>query len=216
MVEEWKDIDDFQGYQVSNLGRVRSFWKKKRRPTGYGCDRVLENDPSIMHMSDDGNGYLKLMLYNHKDSNRYCKKVHKLVAEAFIPKPSDDRIDYTVDHIRSGQEGKLDNSVSNLRWMSRSDNIKKAYRDGMCDARIAKQRVSIIMTDTWTGEECYFSSVTESSEMLRINYSTICHSMDCKFKVRNRFYFEHAGREEDLLYGDDDYKLLSWLRMGIL
>lgn len=212
--EIWKDIYGFDGYQVSNLGNVRSFWKRKHYPNGYGSYWYLSNEPHIMSTSDDGNGYLKLMLYDHKNRRRCCRKVHRLVAEAFIPMPNEYE-DWTVDHIRSGEEGKLDNSVDNLRWITRRENIQKAYRDGMCDERIRKQNLDIIAIDLWTSEECYFSSIQEAADILKIDRTAISHVLrgDC---CRTKHYrFEYAGREERLLYGDDDNKQLSWIRMGI-
>ena len=212
-MEEWRDIEGFKGYQVSSEGQVRSFWRRKHRPTGYGCDWILGNKPVLMHASDDGNGYLKVMLYSREDGRRYCRKVHKLVADAFIPNADPSK--NTVDHIKSGPEGKLDNSVSNLRWFTRRENIQKAYRDGMCDERIERQKRDVILTDIWTGESCYFSSIKEASDMLGINYTTIVHSMNSRHTVRKRYLFEYAEGEDRLLYGDDDNKLLSWLRVGI-
>lgn len=82
-MERWKDIDGFPGYQVSDKGNVRTFWQKRHYPTGYGTYRYLSDTPSLMSQSDDGNGYMKVMLYSKDDGKRYCKKVHRLVAEAF-------------------------------------------------------------------------------------------------------------------------------------
>lgn len=215
-MEVWRNIKGFEGYQISDAGRVRSFWRRKHRPKGYGCDWVLGDKPKIMSMSDDGNGYMKVMLTSRENGRRYCRKIHKLVAEAFIPKPcSDTDVDYTVDHIKSGPEGKLDNSVSNLRWLSRGDNIRKAYKDGMCDERIRASWKDIIVTDIWTGEEVYFSSIKEASEELGLNHTSISHALKSKNQKLSHYIFEYAEREERLLYGNKDYKLLSWLRFGL-
>lgn len=209
-MEEWKDIEGFPGYQISNQGRVRTFWKKKHYPTGYGTYRCLSDNPQNMPLSDDGNGYLKVMLYSKPDRKRYCKKVHRLVAETFIPIP-EGLEDPTVDHKISGSEGKLDNSVSNLRWISRRDNIKKAYRDGMCDRRIARQNKAIVVTDTWAGLERYFHSIKEASEYLNIDHSTLSHSCDTDRLISYRYHIESAGREERLLYGYEDAELIPWI-----
>ena len=211
--EVWKDIPRFPGYQVSNTGFVRSFWKRKHSKTGYGCDWVLGDTPKTMNMSDDGNGYLKLMLTSRENGKRYCRKVHKLVAEAFVP--NDDPAKNTVDHIKSGPEGKLDNSVENLRWMTRPDNIRKAYRDGMCDARIARSMKDVVVTDLWTGNEIYFSSIGEAADELGYTHSTISHALRLPSQRVGHYRVEYAGREDRLLYGDDDNKLISWLRAGL-
>lgn len=202
-MEEWRDIHGFYGYQVSDLGRVRSFWRRKHRSTGYGCDWVLTNIPTLMRLSDDGNGYLKVMLHSRDEGRRYCKKVHRLVAEAFIP--NDDLSKDTVDHILSGRDGKLDNSIRNLRWISRSDNIRKAYRDGVCDRRIERQNKDVMCIDLWTGEERYFSSIKEASTQLGIDRSSISHVLIGDSSRAGHYSFEYADREDRLLYGNYDY-----------
>ena len=197
-MEQWKDIDGFPGYQVSDKGRVRTFWKRKHYPTGFGSYNHISDEPQIMSQSDDGNGYMKLMLYSQNENKRCCKKVHRLVAEAFIEhEPEND----TVDHIRSGPEGKLDNSVSNLRWISRRENIQKAYRDGMCDGRIRRQRKPIIAVDLWTNEEKYFSSIDEASETLGLNRTTISHVLMGDMMKTSHYTFEYLQGKERLLYG---------------
>lgn len=203
--EEWRDIDGFPGYQVSNTGYVRSYWEKRRKPTGYGTYRVLVDNPTIMPMSDDGNGYMKVAIRS-SDNRAYCRKVHKLVADAFLPKDFlDDSVEYTVDHIRSGREGKLDNSIGNLQWLSRPDNIKKAYRDGVCDDRIARSRKPIIMIDLWTGEEEYFRSIGDAADAIGIDRTAISHVLRGDSTRTSHYTFEYADREDRLLYGQEEH-----------
>lgn len=201
-MEEWRDIEGFEGYQISNRGRVRTFWIRKHYPTGYGTFSYLGDTPKIMPMSDDGNGYMKVMLYSTVDGKRYCKKVHRLVAEAFIDKPYGD--DFTVDHIQSGRKGKLNNCVDNLRWISRSENIKKAYRDGMCDNRILRQNKAIMVYDEWTGDWQYFDSIGDAAYKLRLNRTSISHCLRGDMERLYHYRFDYADGEDRLLYGIDE------------
>ena len=197
MKEVWKDIPSFRGYQVSNKGRVRSFWWKKHYPTGYGCYWHLTDTPRIMNLSGDGNGYLKVMLTDRDNGKRRCIKVHRIVAELFIShSPEED----TVDHIKSGPEGKLNNSVSNLRWMSRPENIRKAYRDGMCDKRIEHQKKVTVAIDIWTGNATGYSSASEAAIDLGLDRSTVIHAAIDGHVVANRYIFEYPDGEEALIY----------------
>ena len=201
-MEIWKDISDYPGYQVSNLGKVRSFWeKRKKKGVHGGTYREFSNTPHILPESDDGNGYMKVYL-NNGSGKKTCKKVHRLVAEAFIPHSEDAD---TVDHIRPGQLGKLDNSVSNLRWISRRENIQKAYRDGVCDERIRLQNKPIVSTDLYTGEEQYFESIKQASLELGIDRSLISHVLNGDISRTSHYIFEYAGREEKMLYGIESY-----------
>lgn len=199
MRELWRDIFGFDGYQVSNEGRVRTYWYKVRCSTGYGTYCELRDIPRIVPQSDDGNGYMKVCLRDHRTGRHYCKKVHRLVAEAFIPCENPE---YTVDHIKSGPKGKLDNSVENLQWISRPDNIRKAYVDGVCDERIRRQNKPIIAVDLWTNDEIYFQSIKEAAESLKMDRSSISHVLVGDYEKTNHYYFEYAGKEERLLYGN--------------
>ena len=94
-MEEWKDIAGYEGkYQVSNLGRVKSFYKNK-----YGKIRKLKTDKY---------GYKRINL--SKDGKGKTYLVHRLVAEVFIPNPNN----YPeVNHI---DEDKTNNCIDNLEW----------------------------------------------------------------------------------------------------
>lgn len=111
MVEEWKDIEGFENYQVSNRGRVRSCAR-----LSYGDyitkrsvrERILKSHP-------DGKGYLMVWLY--KDAKRHTMKVHRLVAKAFIP---NEQSKPQIDHINGD---KKDNRANNLRWCTEKENF---------------------------------------------------------------------------------------------
>lgn len=96
-MEIWRDIKDFEGlYQVSNLGRVRSF---NYRQTGQ---------TKVLKLSKDKFGYLQVSLF--KNGKLKTFRVHRLVAEAFIPNLLGEP---QVNHI---DEDKQNNHVSNLEW----------------------------------------------------------------------------------------------------
>lgn len=106
MVEVWKPVVNFEDlYEVSNLGRVRS----KR-----GVKRPYTNRF----------GYSQMTLY--KNSKGYPKKVHRLVAESFLENPLQKP---EVNHIDGN---KLNNCVSNLEWVSSSENKIHAQKNGLC------------------------------------------------------------------------------------
>ena len=101
--EIWKPIKDFEGYyEVSNIGRVRSLNYKRT-----GKEKILKN-------IEDYKGYLEVVLT--KNGKRKQFKVHRLVAEAFIPNPENKPC---IDHINTI---KSDNRVENLRWVTYKEN----------------------------------------------------------------------------------------------
>tara|TARA_R110001632_G_scaffold27006_5_gene72752 strand:- start:3316 stop:3810 length:495 start_codon:yes stop_codon:yes gene_type:complete len=106
--EIWKDIKDYEGlYQISNLGRVKSL--------KFGKERILKG-------TKDFNGYSIVCL--HKDGNQKTKKVHQLVAIAFLGHiPSG--MSLVVDHIN---RIKTDNRLENLQIITNRENLSKDKR----------------------------------------------------------------------------------------
>lgn len=103
--ELWKPVKEFPGYQVSNLGRVMSKNKRIRKP-------YKRND-----------GYMDIAL--HKNGASYTHKVHRLVAEAFIPNP-DKKL--RVNHINGIKDC---NRAENLEWVTDEENVKHALITGL-------------------------------------------------------------------------------------
>ncbi len=101
--EEWRSVTGFVRYEVSSLGRFR------RKSTG----RILGGKPAH-------NGYLHIGLL--KDGKQTWRMAHRLVAEAFLYKPSEKHND--VNHKNKVRN---DNRTSNLEWLTRSQNAKHAW-----------------------------------------------------------------------------------------
>ena len=96
MKEVWKDIQDYEGfYQVSNLGRIKSLGNSKTRK-----EKILK---PIYHKQ-----YYQITL--SKNNIRIQYRVHRLVAEAFIPNPDN------LPQVNHKDENKLNNYVDNLEW----------------------------------------------------------------------------------------------------
>lgn len=100
MREEWKEVESFSRYKVSNTGRV---WDTKN---DREVSQVLAGEPQYYYVNvvrDDG--------------ERKLKRVHRFVAEAFVEGRSE-QFDI-VDHI---DRDKFNNLYTNLRWVDRNGN----------------------------------------------------------------------------------------------
>lgn len=105
----WRDVPGYSGkYQVSNTGEIRN------NNTGKERKQYL-----------NGNGYCIVGFYNKEKGYTVHFRVHRLVAEAFIPNPENKR---TVNH-KDGN--KRNNCVDNLEWATHKENINHAHKTGL-------------------------------------------------------------------------------------
>lgn len=109
MAEVWKAVIGFENYQVSSEGNVRSI-------DHVSYDRLGKKHSikgKVLIPRQDRYGYLQVNLYQGSKKSRCMKKVHRLVAEAFIDKKSES--ENCINHI---DENKKNNHAENLEWCS--------------------------------------------------------------------------------------------------
>lgn len=115
--EIWKDVVGYEGlYQVSNLGRIKSLDRRAR--IHNGAYRQVKGHIVPIRKGEKTNYPFVGLTKNH---NASLIRVHRIVAEAFIPNPNN----YPQVNHKDGD--KTNNCVSNLEWVTCSQNIKHAY-----------------------------------------------------------------------------------------
>ena len=140
----WKSVVGFEGlYEVSDSGSVVS------------CERITCDGKHLkrkeIHGGHFSNGYRFVCL--RKDGvNRNCS-IHRLVAEAFIPNP------LNLTDVNHKDGNKQNNSVENLEWCTRSDNLKHAVKIGLVKNQCKITR-SVIVKDS-DGCETTFPTMRE-------------------------------------------------------
>ena len=118
MLEIWRQIKDYPRYSVSNLGRVKN----------NDTDKVLKGYA-------DYKGYQRVCIHCRGERIRKDLKVHRLVAEAFVPNPDNKP---QVNHIDGNKQN---NAASNLEFCTNQENQLHAYFEPTCDIEILKSQL---------------------------------------------------------------------------
>lgn len=119
MEEIWKYVKGYEGlYLISNLGRVKNLQKYYIRKNIKIPKKQCE-----LKTCKGKVGYIVTDL--NKNNKRKTKYIHRLVAEAFIPNPENKPC---VNH-KDGN--KLNNKISNLEWVTYSENNKHAWDNNL-------------------------------------------------------------------------------------
>lgn len=157
----WKDIDGYDGeYQISNLGRVKSF--KYNKSKGM-----------ILKLCEINSGYLLVDLM--KNGVRERKLIHRLVAKAFVH--NDDKENkIVVNHIDGN---KRNNTCTNLEWTTYSENSIHAFSTGLTDSQKWSKRVN--QYDQFGNFVASFDSISDANSKTKIDISGI--SKCCRGKM---------------------------------
>lgn len=104
-MDRWEKTSRNSNYIVSNTGRIRR-------------DGVNKD-----HSVRDKKGYLTVDLYEH--GKRRTERVHRLVAEAFVPNPDN------KPEVNHKDGNKHNNNADNLEWVTKKENCEHAWNNGL-------------------------------------------------------------------------------------
>lgn len=154
-MEEWRDIKGFEGrYRVSNTGRVMSLINSVILADRYNQD-----------------GYKQVLLYSVNGISK-SKKVHRLVAEAFIDNPEN------KPQVNHKDESKSNNNVDNLEWVTPKENSNYGTRN----IRMGNAQKKQIIVQDKNGYFDIKNSATDFAEELGVHASNVFHVIKGKQK----------------------------------
>ena len=150
-IEFWTPVTEegFEHYYISSKGR---YYNSRSQ-------LIIKNTLSDL--------YYQVGLYNKK--NKTSAYIHRLVAIAFIPNPENKPC---VNHIDGN---KLNNSVHNLEWCTKSENTKHAWETGLMNSignRMTKEHVEQMKVLRKQGKE-----YQEIADILGVSRATVCNKI---------------------------------------
>ena len=175
MEEIWKDIPNYDGYQVSNLGRIRTHNKTtytEMHKTRKWKDRILKQKKKKRK-----SGGIDCRVELWKDGKHKTFLVSRLVAFTFYNK--DIKSKMTIDHIDGNP---LNNRLDNLEIVTRKENIQRAFNNGMY--HFCKK---VKVTNKNTGKTEEFNSMIKASYFIEQNKGYISDKVN-KGVFENKSY----------------------------
>lgn len=167
-MEIWKDVVGYEGnYLVSNLGRIKSIIFAKN-----GKEQILKP----LH----GKSYDLVRLSKNKIQK--TERIHRLVAEAFIPNPNNLPV---VNHINMN---KRDNRSDNLEWCTYQYNNR--YGKPEKPAKSVKRHIQHMMKIRCVETGVVFSSQSEAARIIGVSQSSIARCFNGKQKTAGGYHWE--------------------------
>lgn len=161
-----KPIEGFHGYYVTEDGLAIS---------------KVNVESKILCQWIDNVGYKQVNI--RKNKKRYYKRVHILVANAFVEGKTEENC--MVNHIDGN---KLNNNACNLEWVSNKRNTQHAYDNNLYKSTY---KCSIKATHKETGKSFEFRSIRSCATELGLNRKTITSILKDNKTNNYDYYFEY-------------------------
>lgn len=181
-MEKWENLDWCKDYMVSSFGNIKSY--------KYGRETIRKH-------GKDRDGYSIVSLWKNNKGKTF--KVHRLVAEAFIPNPFGKP---EVNHINGD---KSDNRVENLEWCTRSENELHAYKNSLKEAQAKGKYGSnnpkakpIKQFDLKGNLIKVWGSSIEAANSLGVSRSNICQCLKGRQKTCRNYIWRYEDEETNL------------------
>lgn len=190
MSEIFKDIEGTsEYYQISNFGRVKSIKRKW----------VLED--IILTTIVSKSGYCVVNMMNL--GKLKVGKIHRLVAQAFIPNPEN------KPEVNHKDGNKLNNHVSNLEWCTGKENMQHAYRTGLVTFSDEARRLGRESTkgQMYTAKKVIdisngkiYPSILEASKDTDFKYFTLIAMIKGRNPNKSNMRFYEEINKEKIIY----------------
>lgn len=170
MKEIWKAVEGYEDYyEVSSYGNVRSL----DRIVVYSDGRKRLHKGSMLKPDKNEDGYLRIRI--SKSDKVKAVLIHRLIAQAFIPNPSN------LPEVNHKDENKTNNCVDNLEWCTRLYNINYGTRNEKVAVKLSKP---VFQIDKITNEVITeYPSAAEAVRQLNIGNGSISRCCNGKQKT---------------------------------
>lgn len=173
--EQWKPIDGYEEYLVSNFGRVKSLKKYRGKK-----ENILKQ------AKDKQRGYLHVALSKSNKTKGFL--VHRLVANAFIPNLM------SLPQVNHKDENKENNHVDNLEWCENKYNLNYGSRNKKISDKYGRKIIQKTINNEFIA---IWNGTCMASRTLKINEGNIWEACNKKRKTAGGYKWEYLENKKE-------------------
>lgn len=184
-IEIWKPVKGFPNYEASTLGRLKIVSSKK----------LARGDIGMIMKQHISGGYYTVCVHNNEVHD--TSRVHRLVATTFVMNV-DPKRNVVIDHI---DNNKLNNKVTNLRWVTQSQNMQNHHNNFRVykNKEIIQCNLKGIPIKEWNN----INEVLENNKQMKYGYLL---DRIAKYKIAYGFLWKRKHEVDNELHDDEVFK----------